>query len=545
MDSIKSEDEKTFPIKDEELREWVEQPESKEDVILSKEEAKASKYEVNSDEYASDEKEEQGNTVLENQLPRDVIGDSSHNNVGKLGALDSVTRKLCPGSPVSGKVASLCRYKCTVCCKPLLSWNSIRNHFIKEHADKKVVFADLENLFSDVVCHVCKVCSAYVLCDLTFISRHLRKHNMIISQYVDKFGVDASKKLPEITYSENVIGNLCEYKCDDCGRKFIVRDCFAKHIKVSHGRISRSREGLVKRVFHKCKLCEKPIVCQMEDLVQHYKLVHNITYKEYCEQTGCKIKEKVFNNFLNSSDLFKSLKLSNQIGNLCVFVCQTCSKKFSYSVSLQSHYKKVHQHSLANALVTSLVKGFSYKCKKCSRIMLCDKAIIHTHMIKTHFPKDGTKTNTSPVNRKLQYEEMCNTFLRDIPVSQTVGEKTLTDINNIPIEQVTSIIGNLCQFKCPTCEYETFPNWNLMKRHYTKIHEEKLGYKPSLVSVARYHACLLCPRAVLSDRQLLTFHLNWHGKGLPDYERIFRKHGGRTLPTYSKWMKEKCNLSVT
>ncbi len=524
-------------MQDEYLKEWTDEPlDSKAGFETVKHEVMLCKQEVK-DEH---------NTHAHVKAKVIVVNTkSSSGNVPSKkfrGELHVATEKLCQDAVVSEKVASLCRYICTVCFKEIRCWVSMRNHFSKEHDNKKLSVKDLPKLINEVVCHVCKVCSDKVLCDTALIIAHLRiRHNVTISQYKEQFGIDNSKILPEITYSEYEIGDLCEYRCDVCGRKFNVQSRITQHQKVSHGRKSRSKDNMTKRVIHKCKICKMSIACMNSTLKYHFKQTHGKTLKEYCKITGCIMAGRVHNDSLNTFELFRSLETSSTMGNLCLFACNLCNMKFNCSKHIKEHNRENHPN-IPNALRSFLVSGFSYKCKKCFKLMLCDEAVINRHVKQQHFPrKSNDKTPVSFEKRKLQYEKFCSTFLKDVPVTPTVGQSLTTHISNFPLKNVTSIIGNLCQFRCPRCDFDNIPRWNSLKRHCKIVHKSSLNYNPTLVTEARYHACLLCQTATLSDRSILASHVrNKHGMTLAEYERIFRKHGGRTLLTYSEWLTNKC-----
>ncbi len=88
---------------------------------------------------------------------------------------------------------------------------------------------------------------------------------------------------------------------------------------------------------------------------------------------------------------------------------------------------------------------------------------------------------------------MCELFVKNVPMSTMRGKKPTTNVNNIPIHETTSKIGNLCKFSCPKCDSTTFfSNWLGLKWHTKKIQKCVLKFKPSKVLEARYHACFLC-----------------------------------------------------
>ncbi len=444
--------------------------------------------------------------------------------------LDDLIEKLCIGTPVSQKVLSLCQIKCPNCPIVLNCWISLKRHLLTTHKQRHLSYADVGQLLVKKVSHVCKVCSKRVLCDGTFIQWHVsKKHQLRKAEYIKKFGLDNLRMTTGDTYSENVIGNLCRYKCNDCGKDFDTRGTLKTHLWKQHKSKSPSSDYIAKKVFHKCKLCNATIQCEMMGLAQHFRIVHDTCPEDYCMQTGCTL---VSLSPCFSNSFLKTLKLSKTAGNLCVFTCKTCHKSFKASMDFRSHMK-THHPNLSQSLVSScIVKGYSFKCEQCSALMLCDKRMIQAHDRNIH---NRSFMELSVRNRR-RYEEVCNDFRQNTPKPSKVWDTKIVHVSKIPQREKNSKIGNLCIFKCPNCKKKFF-NYLELKQHRKGAHGLEMRFSPSLIVEARYHACLLCPRAFLSDRTVLRIHLSGvHGKGLQDYEKTFQRDGGEVLPTYSNWL---------
>ncbi len=446
-----------------------------------------------------------------------------------------LVRKLCQGvEEVSERLDNLCQFKCTVCDKKLLSSYSLQHHFRNVH-EERFCLAMISQCIIKVVGFRCKICCEITLCDAFFIHRHITKaHKMLIYQYTEKFGYSVSKKLPVATYSEKVIGNLCKYKCHDCGDLYNNRTSLISHKKKHKEKTRRSIKSLIKRVNHHCKLCNNSILCEMPVISRHLQTMHAMSVREYCKQTGCSLIEKAKKQ-IKPSDVIKKLKVSKiTYKSLCIFECKICNKRLHSTKGMGKHMRTNHKN-ISFKLLDMLISGFSYKCEKCSALMLCDTGVIATHYHKVHHGK-GYGSVTSPACRKrLMYDEHQRLFLREIPISSKIWDSTVVPVTNIPLQERTSRIGNLCTFKCPKCDCKIFSNWAAITRHCRVEHNYIIRFRPSCLVEARYHSCLICPKAVLADRALLARHLfkaaGQHKFSLSEYEKCFIKHGGQVLPT--------------
>ncbi len=158
-------------------------------------------------------------------------------------------------------------------------------------------------------------------------------------------------------------------------------------------------------------------------------------------------------------------------------------------------------------------------------------------MRQKHGISERTFNGLNGIPTKTDYEAFCSSFIKDTPVSSTVWNKAVQPISNIPIQEATTRFGNLCTFICPWCDAKGVCDWEALRRHCKAAHRSGVSYSPSLVSVARWHKCLLCPKAVLNDRHFILSHLHFsHKINLSEYEKKVLKVGGEFLPTYQSWI---------
>ncbi len=451
--------------------------------------------------------------------------------------LDKMLSELCQGAPVSDSLSNLSTFQCQECHDNLEGWQALKRHVAKMHPHTKLAFTEAKRSISKTICHICKICSASLLCDTVFIHRHLiNKHNnMYINQYRKEFGFYAPNA-SESYFSDKIIGNLCVYKCMKCGQKFWSEPAFSSHLRsFSHGNYTKSSNCLIRSVFHKCKLCNEEILCDKRALQRHLKYWHdNTSLKEYCKRSGCLMAKKI--NFFLTPPNILSLKLSKTGDNLCMFSCTVCPKRFNNSRTFKSHLRS-HKPRFSKPLETFLVQGFSYQCEMCHKLLLCDRNVICDHMKGVHGISVKTFNEMTRFATKADYEEFCSSFVKDTPVSLTFWNKPVLPLSNLPNQAATTRFGNLCSFICLWCEVKDVGSWSILKRHCKIVHGCGLPYSPSLVSVARCHKCLLCPMAVLCDRWFLSNHLCVsHKTKMSEYEEKVLQMGGEILPTYHSWI---------
>ncbi len=451
---------------------------------------------------------------------------------------DSIIRKLCQNAPITDQFVSKCKFKCPSCDKGFNTWNALGKH--SRICDVKLSAKDVAEYIVKVVCHVCRICSERVLSDTDFMDRHFINHHRIsLGNFKKKFVLNQLKKLPENAYSNNVIGNFCSYKCKGCEEQFDQRPPLIDHMKAtSHGMNFKGQVNMIKAIYHKCKICDNVILCDIIVLRRHFKARHSLTIDEYCQKTGCiqaEKKEKKETLFLNS------LKVSESVDNLCIFTCGICNKSNKSVYELKKHrmQSKHYVKRKTQSLTTLLLKGFAYKCKICSKLMLCDKTVIQRHMIKNHEMEEQEWPHKTKQKLYEEYLAFCKSSIENEPVSAKVNEKVVVPSRSIPIKETSSTIGNLSQFFCPQCKSK-FHSWQALGRHCKNSHTFTIHFDKSLVLTARYHPCLLCNEAILSDRTFIRWHLRCkHKITLAKYENTFLKHGGKTVPRFRKWLNQR------
>ncbi len=435
------------------------------------------------------------------------------------------------------EISNMCSFSCYECEKVSRGWLPWWRHYSEMHKTKKLHSADTHKLITRTVIHVCKICAENVLCDNIFVKNHLTKHKMKISEYKKLIKQHPSKILPDVEYSNTIIGNLCIYECQTCKQEFTSRTLFTRHLnELSHGKVIDISLNFKKKVFHECKLCGTTILCDNNILHGHFRYKHAMKPSDYCKQTGCtmdKIREFPI-------DFLKSLKQSKVIINSCEFACNVCGIKFNNLNYFKYHFKKHRGQQLSKPLTTYLTKALSYQCEKCHKWLLCDVSKIRDHWKSAH--KFNLKQKLSSAStHETEYNKLWFAFTQKTPTVSNISEYSVAPVSSFSLHLLTSRIGNLCIFTCPNCsETQEFKSFYDLNEHSKNIHKKRIKYNQNLVAVARYHACLICPKAVLSDRYFLKAHVvYWHKLNLEKYINTFRQNGGEVLPTFQEWKRQK------
>ncbi len=225
--------------------------------------------------------------------------------------------KLCQGAPVSQIFSNFCKFKCQDCAKICQGEEGIRIHMSRNHK-KNLGLKQLLKIMCKTVSYVCCICNMKVLCDYTFLRRHLKRHCLTVAQYKDKFSLDSLKE-SALEYSMNVIGNLCLYKCLQCDEQSFYLGMLQKHKEVfKHGDPNDLTNNIVRPVHHKCKICLKTLLCVTANLRTHIRKIHNLSLQEYCNKFGCTFSD----GKKNGQYLIQSLKISPNANDLCQFFLQ-------------------------------------------------------------------------------------------------------------------------------------------------------------------------------------------------------------------------------
>jgi hypothetical protein len=240
------------------------------------------------------------------------------------------------------------------------------------------------------------------LLDVYLITEHLEKsHRLTLSQYCKKFNCLAfckqkisinnnndfiQKFLRHNAFITEEIGNLCMYSCPSCAESFSDFPKFQKHLKICFilgnanfwlGKIVLTG-AITKLIAHECKFCTALVLCDQYWLREHLKRRHKKSIFDYSTETNAKL---TYLPNPSKLEIPESAPLSKSVENLCLYACKTSNRTFQYWTSLQHHLKR---DSLVCGNKTStkeaLIKIVRHECAICSKMILCDRSRIATHV---------------------------------------------------------------------------------------------------------------------------------------------------------------------
>ncbi len=330
-------------------------------------------------------------------------------------------------APISNAISNLCEYKCPNCDLTFPSKNSLSYHFKKSKHAVSQGKGKINNYLTKTVAHKCTVCQRRVLCDSVTIMNHVWKNHDIhsLKEYSEKFNLEynlqnGSQYLNKALESDTVsdcIKNLCEYQCKKCKATFFSRRSLKYHFNITKHVLMPRRDinnFLIKVVAHKCHVCSRSILCDLEIVLNHVKQKHNISsLKEYSEMTNANYEHSGIHSF--KDELLKKyiLKLKSviqdipalqktchpfhvkdntipedqttkDVGNISFFKCPLCSAADMSYPFLLKHFKESHPQKHVSNDKGYIIQARYHKCHICANLVLCDNAVITTHLARSH-----------------------------------------------------------------------------------------------------------------------------------------------------------------
>ena len=287
------------------------------------------------------------------------------------------------------------------------------------------------------------------------------------------------------------------------------------------------------------------MLCDKRLFSIHLKKFHNIKLSEYeriCENAERKRnlvrgRKQIARSFTrNLREHLKTLEVSEEVSNKCVFRCQMCKKDFdNWNKMYYNHYGRTRtcKGSVSYKNVIDLLSvAMSHKCKICGEMVLCDKSRIHKHTFLIHrisltlyttFASGGNKnlhnviiTERTKQEKVIDEREKVPIIPSSLFVSPVMPPKTVRR------EQTTFKVQSFCTFRCPVCSYPVRSYLNL-KVHMRQRHNysRTICFRPEYVEEARVHTCLVCLRQVLCDTALIGNHARkGHKMSMTEYRRL-------------------------
>ncbi len=300
---------------------------------------------------------------------------------------------------------------------------------------------------------------------------------------------DTKRAFEESLENANVtdkVANLCQFQCPSCNETFSSKKDFSrhalssKHIILSRGKKSKANDYMIKTVAHKCKLCDKKVLCDKSAISNHVQYNHNMTLKKYFESMKVEYifsykrvklsEEKLFHI---ASTLPGKRKISDITGNFCEFKCTKCDYISQRWLGMKLH-KSEKQHGLGLGPLQHAIQVTLFRCQVCGDILFCDKYILKIHLQKhkmtiAHYNKSYNQV--SFYNVKTNYLQKLNHAIRHIPTLQP-GHECFLKPNLLLASQTTGDVGNITLFKCQDCKTQ-LSSYDIFRTHYKRKHNAK------------------------------------------------------------------------
>ena len=200
-----------------------------------------------------------------------------------------------------------CQFKCKYCAHYTNSWRFMTTHIFRTHRSAPKLH-DPMDLVVEKVFSQCTRCGKSLLQD----KRIIYNHKALCSKSKKK-ETKASAEAPNLNQEVHIISketlkreetpvdqtsgegdggasdlqSICKFQCHPCGMVFNTWRLTQDHLLKRHEREKQKKKKrditkyLVETHYHKCFLCEKEILQDLEILRWHVKSAHNLGVQEY------------------------------------------------------------------------------------------------------------------------------------------------------------------------------------------------------------------------------------------------------------------------
>ncbi len=208
-------------------------------------------------------------------------------SVGK----EKIIMTLINNAPLSNVIDNQCQYTCPVCKKNYICYQNINQHFRSTNHRKSSMPS--KKFLTKVVLHQCHLCSHKMLCERTFIAKHLKSvHKVSLEKYVNDTGfkqagfiMGKTRKFLEVhaltAPVSKTVTNMCQYACNTCSYTNSSWSTFKNHLlRTCHGPCQVIKY-LTKTVLHQCHLCDKTLLCDKHHIQKHITRDHQMQMQDY------------------------------------------------------------------------------------------------------------------------------------------------------------------------------------------------------------------------------------------------------------------------
>ena len=304
-------------------------------------------------------------------------------------------------------------------------------------------------------------------------------------------------KRPSIPMTKDV-RNACTFKCLFCK---VERDSWKKmkeHFKKNRGHKAHFRECATKKVFHKCLVCKKILLCD-EDIINFHvrfhsrgenskKLTAMEVYKEFLamKKKPEKKKKKRRNGTKFSKKTPKiAQKMTKQMEAWYEqhwYTCNLCNLRFKTKII--HHLKKEHGLQCARQHYTTHEAW--HWCKICRAKIKANKEYVAKHL-KTH-------------------KETIRQYERRYKISMTDNAQSVPVLKEFPYSQ----------FKCNLC-WMSFFSKSDVEIHMASNHKEE---RKNFTSTISHYSCKLCQKNIKCTKSNMILHAKKvHKMAFHEYEK--------------------------
>ncbi len=205
--------------------------------------------------------------------------------------------------------------------------------------------------------------------------------------------------------------NLCKFSCNMCGHYCQNWYLMRKHVRTKgHGTITSIKSFITSVTLHKCHFCKEYIFCDKGIINDHVKS-HKLSVETYLNMAKLPDSQKIQKQYQSllraaiknipvikqkystggTKRVLKAKSIPNDqvtenVGNLTFFECCNCGKTDMSYNALVKHSKNKHGLKSLNQLDWAAEVRY-HKCHICDRIVLCDNAILSSHLKRCHKTK--------------------------------------------------------------------------------------------------------------------------------------------------------------
>ncbi len=239
---------------------------------------------------------------------------------------------------------------------------------------------------------------------------------------------------------------------------------------------------------------------------------------------------------------------TEEVADICLFSCQYCDLKTSNYGKYRCHHcftrdgKKLLLHS------ECIIRY--HNCCICSKKIPCSTDSIRAHVTVHENGKyrelDKYMTLAMERRKKVNNSGNFTTSVPDMSHITKVFKVPFEQSHLIPENSVGYKVRNLCEFTCDMCSFRTTV-WCSLNIHKKAEHKKVLLCKEKYIVKARYHACNICAKRLLSGIHFIAQHaLLVHSMTTSEYE-TFTEEVGPVCTMYEKngKMFAKCKLCYT